>query len=79
MTDISRMIEGVRAERDRAKTELARLEDALRALQKLAVNESKGQPARGPKRRRKMSAAARKRIAAAQRARWAKIKKEKAA
>lgn len=78
MPNLAQMIEAVRAERARAKQELARLDDAFRALKKLAAAKSRGLRARTPKLRRKMSAAARRRIAAAQRARWAKFKKRKA-
>lgn len=79
MANVAQMLEVVRAERIRAKKELARLDDAFRALKKLAAANSRGLRARAPKLRRKMSVAARRKIAAAQRARWAKFKKRKAA
>jgi hypothetical protein len=69
----------LREERNRAQKELGRLDEAISVLQKLAADHRA--PARGPKARvrRKLSAAARKRISEAQKARWAKIKKRKAA
>ena len=78
MADIRRALEVLRATRIRTKHELSQLNDAIRALKKLEVSTIGGR-AKGPKRRRKMSAAARRKIAAAQRARWAKIRKQKKA
>jgi hypothetical protein len=79
MGNIAEVIEAVRAERVRAITELARLDEALHALEKLGANKSKRGQTRGARPRRKMSAAARRKIAAAQRARWAKVKKQSSA
>jgi hypothetical protein len=56
---------------EQLKTERARLDKAIEALSGLAGTSSNG----GGKRR--LSAAARARIAAAQRARWAKFKAKK--
>jgi hypothetical protein len=79
MSNIAEVIEAVRAERLRMKQELGRLDDALRALRHVAIEEARTARARGLRPRRKMSAAARRKIAAAQRARWSKIKRRKAA
>ena len=54
------------------KDEIEKLSQVLRLLEGGAKQKAKG--ARGPGRGRKLSAAGRKRIAAAQRARWAKIR-----
>jgi len=67
MSDLDAVIEQLRAERDK-------LDRAIAALS--GVGESKsGTRRRG---RRRLSAAARKRIADAQRARWAKYKAKRA-
>ena len=79
MADIRQAIESVRAARGRTKKELAQLEAAIRALQGLPGGDSAGRKQAVSKRRRTMSAAARKKIAAAQKARWAKVRKLKAA
>ena len=62
------IIAQLKAERDKAAQQVNALDSAIRALSGL---NSTGGSARG---RRTMSAAARARIAAAQRARWAKVK-----
>ena len=62
------IIAQLKAERDKAAQQVNALDSAIRALSGL---NSTGGSAR---RRRTMSAAARARIAAAQRARWAKVK-----
>jgi hypothetical protein len=72
MTSISQILGELQAQRKQAETELGRIDAAISALQGLG-GKSDGSRAGGP-RRRVMSAAARKRIADAQRARWAKWK-----
>jgi len=68
MTDLGAVLEQLKKER-------AQLDKAITALGSVvkinSVSNSKG--------RRKLSAAARKKIAAAQRARWAKVRAKKAA
>jgi len=60
------------------KAEISKLTQVLHLLQGTGVKPTKTQPqAKAP--RHKMSAAGRKRIAAAQRARWAKIRAAKKA
>ena len=65
------------------KQELGRIEKAIAALAGLdhsALRRGRApKPSKSTRRRRTMSAAARAKIAAAQRARWAKQKKEKSA
>jgi hypothetical protein len=78
VSNIAKVIESVRIERERAQQELARLDEALAALQRLESQRSKDQHARS-RPIRKLSAASRRKIAAAQRARWAKLKKQKTA
>lgn len=79
MANLGQMLEELKAKRDSTKRELAQLDEAIRALQKLGRADSRGSKSKGVKRRRTMSAAARRKIAAAQRARWAKVRKQKAA
>ena len=65
------VIAQLRTERDKIAGQLHALENAIRAL--TGLNSTRGR-ARG---RRSMSAAARAKIAASQRARWAKVKGQK--
>lgn len=69
-------LEALRVARKRTKKELTRLDAAIRTFQKLTVATPAAQTRRAVKPRRKMSAAARGKIAAAQRARWAKTRKQ---
>ena len=62
----------LKKERDRAQSELVRLDAALAALGSLNGSFRGVRP-----KRRTMSAAARRRISAAQRARWAKLRRSK--
>ena len=74
MPKLSGLVGELRTERDRAQKEVEQLNAALAALGGLK-HASRGSPrSRAGKKRKPMSAAARKRIAAAQRARWAKWK-----
>ena len=67
------VVRDLKKERERAQTELERLDAALAALGSLDGS------FRGvrPKNRRTMSVAGRARIAAAQRARWARVRSQK--
>jgi len=67
LTNLSKTIRDLQTERNRLLAKLNALDNAISVLGGLS-----GSRGRGP--RRKMSPAARKRIAAAQRARWAKWK-----
>jgi hypothetical protein len=69
MGNLSAVVQQLRKERERAQKEVRRIDAALTALGSLSVNGSK----RG---RHTMSAAARKKISLAQKARWAKQKRE---
>ena len=73
MANLSAVVQQLKKERANAQRVVARLDAALKALRHLGSGNSSSRP------RRKMSAAGRKRIAAAQRARWARVKKQKAA
>lgn len=77
MTSLATVVQQLRKERNQMQKRIAQLDQALRALTGVGGTggsnrkHSRAQPSG---KRRTMSAAARKRIAAAQRARWAKWK-----
>jgi len=73
MKSMSQILGQLQAQRKTVEGELVRIDAAITALQGLGKSGVNGYRAGGPK-RRFMSAAARKRIADAQRARWAKWK-----
>ena len=73
MPKLGGIVQKLKAERDRAQLQVDRLNAALAALDRVGNRSGHSQKVRVAK-RRPMSAAARKRIAAAQRARWAKWK-----
>jgi|GEM_PF-605786 len=78
MSNLAHVVQQLTKERNQAQQRVEQLNDALKAL--TAVSAVRGTAARHGRRqasggkRRTMSAAARKRIGAAQRARWAKWK-----
>ena len=78
MVNLDSAIAKLREERSRAQKELGRLDEAISALQKLAGDHSASAHTSRPRARRKLSAAARRKISLAQKARWAKVKKRKA-
>ena len=71
MVNVSGIVNQLKKERDRAEKQLSALNAALSAF----VGAYKG--AKPTRKRRKLSAKGRARIAAAQRARWAKVKAAK--
>jgi hypothetical protein len=79
MSNLAKVVQQLRQERDQAQRRIEQLDGALKALAGLSgvrgttVGRSGGQRPSGT--HRTMSAEARKRIAAAQRARWAKWKR----
>lgn len=75
MLNLTEAVRQLKQERDQARKNLEQLDRALKVLSGL-TGLGRGF-ARGQKKRRTMSTAARKRIAAAQRARWAKWKAAK--
>ena len=78
MSNLTKVVMQMRQERDAARKRVEQLDQALAALGNLDGLRTRGRGSRklGTK-RRPMSAQARKRIAAAQRARWAKWKAAK--
>ena len=78
MSNLAKAVQQLHKERDQARRRVEQLDEALKALGSLgALRGRVGRVRRAQtlgKKRRTMSAAARKRIAAAQRTRWAKWK-----
>ena len=75
MPRLARILRQLKAQRQVAQAEVDKLDRAIEAL-----TEGRRGPARPPVRKRRgLSAAGRKKIAAAQRARWSKIKARKKA
>ena len=73
MLNLIKVVRHLKKERDQTRAKLEQLDTTLKVLGHLRVvgrRSARGQ--RAPEKGRTMSAAARKRIAAAQRARWAK-------
>lgn len=71
MANLAEVLVQLQDERKRKQSELKRLENAISALRGVSHNNVKSIAGRP---RRRLSLAARRRIAAAQRARWAKFK-----
>jgi hypothetical protein len=75
MSNLTKVVMQMRQERDAARKRVEQLDQALAALGSLDGFRTQGRnPQKLGTKRRTMSAQARKRIAAAQRARWAKWK-----
>jgi hypothetical protein len=77
MANFRAVLKQLQKEHSRAQAEVQRMDEAIQALQGLGGNGRRRtgrRPAVIQSPRRRMSKAARKRIAAAQRARWAKLK-----
>lgn len=70
MANLAGVLKDLQQERDRVEGEIRRIDKAIKVLGTLVGSNSAGRA----RTRRTMSAAARRRIAAAQRARWAKWK-----
>lgn len=76
MSELGAVVEQLREKRNSLLLEVKQLDQAINALSKLGGRgQPSGRSSRGVK--RTMSAAARARIAAAQRARWAKVRAAK--
>ena len=71
MAKVSSIVKQLKRERDRVERQLTGVNAALTAFVNVYSDE------RPSRKRRKMSAAAREKIAAAQRKRWAKVRKSK--
>jgi len=76
---VNTIVDQLQTERTRLESELRRVSAALSAFGKAYMNGGKPPKAAERSRRGTISAAGRKRIAAAQRARWAKVRAAKKA
>jgi hypothetical protein len=74
--EVAEMLKSLQSERAHALQEVTKLDRAIASLRELSTADST--PSKNG-RSHKLSAAARERIAAAQRARWAKVRKEQKA
>jgi hypothetical protein len=74
MADLDAVLEQLRVERKRAEGELRQLEKVIKQLSKVRTRGSQASLRSGKHKKHQLSAAARERIAAAQRARWAKVR-----
>jgi len=77
MGDIGAVLEQLQQERSRLVGELRQVDQAIRALTKVGIKAGKKDKVGRRYTQRTISAAARRRIAAAQRARWAKFRAAK--
>jgi hypothetical protein len=77
MPNLVGIVQALKTQRDRAQSEVERLNAALTALGNLGNGRGRSNRGWAAKQRKPMSAAARKKIAAAQRVRWAKWRKNK--
>jgi len=77
MANLRQVLKQLRGERNRTQKELSRFDDAIAAFEKLVGNNPG--PGRPRKPRRRFSVATRRKMAEAQKARWAKLRREKAA
>ena len=74
MADLDAVLEQLKRERERAVGELRQLEKVIAELSKATARSSQASYSSGKRMKRQFSPAARERIAAAQRARWAKVR-----
>ena len=74
MADLDAVLEQLKQERERAVGELRQLEKVIAELSKVTARSLPASYSSGKRMKRQLSAAARERIAAAQRARWAKVR-----
>ena len=75
MANLQAVLNQLRSARGRAQAEVQKLNQAIAAIEK--VGGRRGTRSAGPhRRRRRLSAAARKRMSRAQRVRWAKVRQQ---
>jgi BRCT domain type II-containing protein len=72
MSNLSNVLNQLRAERNRAQQEVEHLDNAISAIQRLVGRNGSVTTPKGSRPRRNMSPSARRRIADAQKATWAK-------
>jgi hypothetical protein len=76
MADLDAVLEQLKEERQRAESELRELEKVIAALSRVTIRSSGTASGSGKRMKRRLSAAGRERIAAAQRMRWAKAREK---
>jgi len=74
MTTFDNVLQQLRSEHKQAQTAVEKLQQAISAIE--GLNRNSAGTANGTRPKRTMSAAARRRIAQAQKARWAKVKRQ---
>ena len=74
MTSLTTALEQLREERRRAQQQVEQFDKAIEVIEGIASGNNGHSPSPGRRRKGMMSAAGRRRIAEAQRARWAKLK-----
>ena len=79
MANLGQMLRQLRKERGRAQNQLERLDEAIGVFEKLVGNNSGGAARKESRNGRKPSAATRRKMAKAQKARWAKLRQRGAA
>jgi hypothetical protein len=81
MANLTQVLRQLEDKRSSAQEEVQRLGEAIAAIQKLVTTDGRIQRRTAGRRRgrRKLSAASRRKIALAQKARWARVKQEKKA
>ena len=76
MANLGRMLRQLRGERVRAQKELDRLDEAIAVFEKLVGANPRAQARVRPAGNRKVSAATRRKMSKAQKARWANLRQE---
>ena len=77
MANLRQMLKQLQGERGRTQKKLDSVDGAIAAFEKLiGTNPGRG-GRRGPRGRRKLSVAARRKISRAQKARWARLRQQK--
>jgi hypothetical protein len=79
MVKFGRMLRQLQAERRRAEKQIGRLDEAIAVFERLAGTNSRGAVRRDSTGARKRSAAVRKRMSKAQKARWARLRQQETA
>jgi hypothetical protein len=76
MANLGQMLRQLRRERTRAQNEVERLTEAIAVFEKLVGTNSRGAVPKNSRTGRKLSAGTRRRMAKAQKARWAKLRQK---
>ncbi len=79
MANLGQMLRQLRRERARAQNQLERLDEAIAVFEKLVENNSQRAARKNSEGKRTLSAAARRKIGKAQKARWAKLRRQQGA